>query len=77
MFKQRQTKEQSGKNTTLTPSKTLPKKQGNSFIDFQITLSTYKLDSQNKNYMYKIKTQVLFFFFFWLQKRLITRHARM
>ena len=26
------------------------------FVDFQITLFTYKLDSQNKNYIYKIKT---------------------
>ena len=25
------------------------------FVDFQITLFTYKLDSQNKNYIYKIK----------------------
>ena len=67
MFKQRKIKRQSGKNTTLTPTKILPKKQGhspviiiiflNSPINFQITLSTYKLDSQNKNYIYKIKTQ--------------------
>ena len=53
------TKGQSGKNTTLTPTKTLPKKKGhssviiifffeNSPIKFQITLSTYKLNSQNK-----------------------------
>ena len=47
----------------LTPTKTLPKKQDNSPVNFQITLSTYKLDSQNKNYIYKIKTQVFFFFF--------------
>ena len=53
MFKQRQTKEQSGKNTTLTLSKTLPKKYSHSSFDFQITLSTYKLDSQNKNQIYK------------------------
>ena len=52
MFKYRQTKEQSGKNTTLTPTKTLPKKQGNSLVDFQITLSTYKLNFQNKNDIY-------------------------
>ena len=49
-------KGQSGKNSTLTPIKTLPKKQGhfpviiiiffeNSPINFQIDLSTYKLDS--------------------------------
>ena len=49
------TKRQSSKNTTLTLTKTLPKKQGYSSVDFQITLSTYKLDSQNKNYIYKIK----------------------
>ena len=60
------TKRQFGKNTTLTPTKTLPKKQRHSPINFQIALSTYKLDSkkkkkdsQNKNYIYKIKTQVL------------------
>ena len=51
MFKQRQTKGQSGKNTTLTLTKTLPKKQGHSSIDFQVVLSTYKLDFQNKNYI--------------------------
>ena len=45
-------KGQSGKNTTLTPTKTLPKKYGHSSVDFQITLSTYKLNSQNKNYIY-------------------------
>ena len=39
------TKKQSGKNATLTPTKTLPKKQDNSPVNFQITLSTYKLDS--------------------------------
>ena len=49
------TKRQSGKNTTLTLAKTLPKKYSHSLIDFQITLSTYKLDFQNKNYIYKIK----------------------
>ena len=59
------TKGQSGKNTTLTPTKTLPKKQGHSLIEFQIVLSTYKLDFQNKNYIYKIKN----FFFFLLQNR--------
>ena len=36
------TKEQSSKNTTLTSTKTLPKKQHHSPIGFQITLSTYK-----------------------------------
>ena len=48
-------KGQSGKNATLTPTKTLPK------INFQIALSTYKLNCQNKNYIYKIKTQSFFF----------------
>ena len=57
------TKGQFGKNTTLTPTKTLPKKQGHFPVNFQIILSTYKLDFQNKNYIYKIKTEV--FFFFW------------
>ena len=48
------TKREFGKNTTLTPTKTLPKKQNHSPIDFQIILFTYKLDSQNKNYIYII-----------------------
>ena len=52
-------KGQSGTNTTLTSTKTLPKKQGYSPVDFQIDLSTYKLNFQSKNYIYKIKT--LFF----------------
>ena len=47
------TKGQSDKNTTLTPTKTLPKKWSHSPDDFQISLSTYKLDSQNKKYIYK------------------------
>ena len=34
----------------------MPKKKGYSPVDFQITLSIYKLDYQNKNYIYKIKT---------------------
>ena len=42
------TKRQPSKNATLTTTKTLPKKQGFS-LDFQISLFTYKLDSQNKN----------------------------
>ena len=41
-------KRQSSKNTILTPTKTLPTKYGHFPIDFQIILSTYKLDSQNK-----------------------------
>ena len=49
------TKGQFGKNTTLTPTKILPKKQSHSTVDFQITLFTYKLDFQNINYIYKIK----------------------
>ena len=38
------TKGQFGKNTTLTPTKTLPKKYGHFLVNFQIVLSTYKLD---------------------------------
>ena len=57
-------KRQFGKNTILTSTKTLFKKQGHSFVDFQIILSTYKLDFQNKNYIYKIKIQVIFLFVF-------------
>ena len=34
------TKRQSDKNTIVTPTKTLPKKYGNSHVDFQIVLST-------------------------------------
>ena len=45
------TKGQSSKNTALTHTKTLPKKYAHSPVDFQITLSTYKLDYQNKNYI--------------------------
>ena len=44
----------------------MPKKYDNSPVNFQITLSTYKLDCQNKNYIYKIKTQS---FFFLLEKK--------
>ena len=49
--KQRQIKRQSDKNTILILTKTLPKKQSYSLVDFQIALSTYKLDFQNKNYI--------------------------
>ena len=35
----------------------MPKKLEHSPVDFQIALSTYKLDSQDKNYIYKTKTQ--------------------
>ena len=45
------TKRQSGKTTTLTTTKILPKKLDHSSVDFQIALSTYKLKSQNKNYI--------------------------
>ena len=53
-------KGQSGKNTNLTSTKTLPKKQDHFLINFQITLSTYKLYFQNKNYIYKIKNTKFF-----------------
>ena len=62
------TKREFGKNTTLTPTKTLPKKQNHSPIDFQIILSTYKLDSQNKNYVYIIKKKKKHRFFFFATK---------
>ena len=53
-------KRQSGKNATLIPTKTLPKKQDKFPVNFQIVLSIYKLYCQNKNYIYKIKTQIFF-----------------
>ena len=62
------TKEQCGKYTTLIPTKTFPKKYGHFSVEFQIALSTYKLDSQNINYIYKIQN-TRFFFFFFLQKK--------
>ena len=43
----------------------MPKKYGRSTVNFQITLFNYKLDFQNKNYIYKIKTR-----FFKLKKKL-------
>ena len=46
------TKGQSGKNTTLTLTKILPKKYSHSTVNFQITLFTYKLDFQNKNIVF-------------------------
>ena len=52
------TKKKSGKKKTL--------------INFQITLSIYKLDSQNKNYIYKIKTQ-----FFLAEKSIIANEMRL
>ena len=39
------TKGYSGKNATLTPTKTLPKKLDYFSVIFQTALSTYKLDS--------------------------------
>ena len=45
---------QFGKNVTLTPTKTLPKKMYFFFVNFQITLSIYKLDFQNVFFFYKI-----------------------
>ena len=45
MFKQKKTKGYSGKNATLTPTKTLLKKYDYSSVIFQIALSTYKLYS--------------------------------
>ena len=51
----------------------MPKKYDKFPVNFQIVLSTYKLDCQNKNYIYKIKTQS-FFFFFLLKKA--SSHAR-
>ena len=59
------TKRHSGKNTTLTPTKILPKKQNYFPVIFQITLSTYKLYSLKKkiliNWILKIKTYDFFF----------------
>ena len=49
MFKLDKTKGHFGKNATLNPTRILPKKQDYSPVIFQIALSTYKLDSQNKN----------------------------
>ena len=56
------TKGQFSKNATLIPTKTLPKKYDHFPINFQIDLFTYKLDFQNKNYIYiKIKKKTVFF----------------
>jgi len=38
----------------------LPKKLDHFPVNFQIILSTYKLNSQNKDYIFKIKTQSFF-----------------
>ena len=71
------TKGHSGKNATLTPTKTLPKKQDYSPVIFQIALSMYKLDSFFKkkkktliNQILKIKT------LFFLQKKKKPHHTR-
>ena len=46
-------KGQFNKNITLTPTKILTKKYDKFPINFQIVLSTYKLNFQNKNYIQK------------------------
>ena len=46
------TQGQFSKNATLISTKTLPKKYDHFPINFQIDLFTYKLDFQNKNYIY-------------------------
>ena len=53
MFKYK-IKEKFSKNTTLTSTKILSKTQDHCRINFQINLFTYKLDFQNKNYIYII-----------------------
>ena len=71
MFKQRQIKGHSGKNATVTPTKILPKEQDYSPIIFQITLSTYKLDSffKKKKNTYKLDSQNKNIFFFVKEKK--------
>ena len=71
------TKGHSGKNATLTPTKTLPKKQDYSPVIFQITLSTYKLDSflKKKKNTHKLDSQNKNTFFL-LKKSLTTRAQR-
>ena len=65
-------KEQSSKNAILTPTKTLSKKQDKFPVNFQIILSSYKLDYLNKNYIYKIQTQSFFF----AKKQSLIAHAK-
>ena len=69
------TKGQYGKNTTLTPTKTLPKKQDYFLVIFQIVLFIYKLDSLKKktliNQILKIKTRFSF-----LAKKKKPHHTR-
>ena len=48
----------------------MPKKYDHSLVNSQIVLSTYKLDSQNKNYIYEIKTEGAF-----LAKKKASPHA--
>ena len=45
MFSRNKTKRYSGKNATLTPTKTLPKKYDYFSLIFQTALSTYKFAS--------------------------------
>ena len=45
------TKRHSCKNTTLTPTKILPKKYDYFSVIFQIALSTYKLNSLKKKHL--------------------------
>ena len=72
-------KGQSGKNTTLSPTKIFPKKYGHFLVEFQIVLSTYKLDSQNKNYIYiyiyntKHRVFIFIYFLFFYKISLIAR----
>ena len=65
----------SSKNATLTPTKTLPTKQDYSPVIFQITLSTYKLDSfLKKKNTYKLYSQNKNTFFF--TKNKASLHSR-
>ena len=69
----------SGKNATLTPTKTLPKKQDYSPIIFQITLSTYKLDlffKKKKKNTHKLDSQNKNTGFFLLKKKSLTTRAQ-
>ena len=56
-----------GKNVTLTPTKTLPKKQDYIPVIFQINLSNYKLNSffKKKKKTYKLDSQNKNTFFFY------------
>ena len=72
-------KGQCGKYTTLTLTKIFPKKYGHFLVEFQIVLSTYKLDSQNKNYIYiyiyntKHRVFIFIYFLFFYKISLIAR----